>query len=100
VGQRNLPVPTLLSARRNHLKSCSLYCGNALERSGRLGAEIRITQITATYQADWEGHNGLEAAFVQHGMDSVVLQEERQEVFRANDMITNLIQGFMGLGLV
>jgi hypothetical protein len=37
---------------------------------------------------------------VQHGMDSVVLQEERQEVFRANDMITNLIQGFMGLGLV
>ncbi len=44
--------------------------------------------------------NGLEAAFVQHGMDSVVLQEERQEAFKANDMITNLIQGFMGLGLV
>lgn len=44
--------------------------------------------------------NRLEASFVHHGMDSVVLQEERKEAFKANDMITNLIQGFMGLGLV
>lgn len=42
----------------------------------------------------------LEAAFVQHGMDSVVLEEETRDSFKANDMFSNLIQGFMGLGLV
>ena len=42
----------------------------------------------------------LEAQFLEHGMEAVVLEEEVRDIASMNLMINNLLQGFMGLGLV
>ena len=42
----------------------------------------------------------LEARFLEHGMEAVVLEEEVRDIASMNLMINNLLQGFMGLGLV
>jgi len=42
----------------------------------------------------------LEAGFREHGMQAVVLADEIRKDTGANLMINNLLQGFMGLGLV
>ena len=42
----------------------------------------------------------LEVAFVEHGMQAVVMAEEIRENASASLMINNLLQGFMGLGLL
>jgi len=42
----------------------------------------------------------LEARFLEHGMQADVMAEEIRKEARVNMMINNLLQGFMGLGLV
>jgi putative ABC transport system permease protein len=42
----------------------------------------------------------LEVTFVEHGMQAEVMAEEIRENTNANLMINNLLQGFMGLGLL
>lgn len=42
----------------------------------------------------------LEISFVENGMQAVVMAEEIRENASASSMMTNLLQGFMGLGLL
>jgi putative ABC transport system permease protein len=42
----------------------------------------------------------LEASFLEHGMQAVVIAEEIRDGASASLMINNLLQGFMGLGLL
>ena len=42
----------------------------------------------------------LEKQFLEHGMQAVALEEEIGDITSINVMINNLLQGFMGLGLV
>jgi putative ABC transport system permease protein len=42
----------------------------------------------------------LEAAFLEHGMQGVVIADEIRETASANRMMNTLLEGFMGLGLV
>jgi putative ABC transport system permease protein len=42
----------------------------------------------------------LEIQFLEHGMQAVVLEEEINDIASINLMLNNLLQGFMGLGLV
>lgn len=42
----------------------------------------------------------LKARFLEHGMQAEVMVEELREISSINLMINNLLQGFMGLGLV
>jgi len=42
----------------------------------------------------------LETSFLEHGMQAKVIAEEIREGARASLMVNNLLQGFMGLGLV
>ncbi|MFC1994325.1 ABC transporter permease [Chloroflexota bacterium] len=42
----------------------------------------------------------LESSFLEHGMQAEVMAEEIRVMARANMMMFNLLQGFMGLGLV
>jgi putative ABC transport system permease protein len=42
----------------------------------------------------------LELTFVQHGMQAESIEKEIRDISSANSMINNLLQGFMGLGLL
>ncbi len=42
----------------------------------------------------------LEKQFLEHGMQAVVIEEEIRDIESINVMMNNLLQGFMGLGLV
>jgi putative ABC transport system permease protein len=42
----------------------------------------------------------LKARFLEHGMQAEVMAEEIRKIASTNLMINNLLQGFMGLGLV
>jgi putative ABC transport system permease protein len=42
----------------------------------------------------------LEKQFLEHGMQAVVIEEEIRDIESVNVMMNNLLQGFMGLGLV
>jgi putative ABC transport system permease protein len=44
--------------------------------------------------------SALESAFLDHGMEAVVLSEELEDLVAVNRMFNYLIQGFIGLGLV
>ena len=44
--------------------------------------------------------NTLETQFLEHGMEAEALEEEIRDIASINLMMNNLLQGFMGLGLV
>jgi putative ABC transport system permease protein len=44
--------------------------------------------------------DGLESAFLDHGLEAVLLSDELDDLVGVNNMFNYLIQGFIGLGLV
>jgi putative ABC transport system permease protein len=66
------------------------------EQSAPVGHFIRLapgTDADATADA-------LEAAFLQNGMEAVVLEEELNDLVAVNKTFNYIVQGFLGLGLI
>jgi putative ABC transport system permease protein len=90
------------------LEQSAFYAGGGVVTSQEtVNTLLRETVLPQTYMfrlsdgVDTEATaKALETSFLEHGMQAEVIEEEIREGARASLMLNNLLQGFMGLGLV